>query len=241
MSTLFSTYYDKLIAHASAQFVNLVQTRKCIEDCLKTEKIKDYPTPFEQSSSGIGGSTKKNFSNKRNEKNEKEVMQFLNRLPSTSSYMLRTLPQRTISVLNTNCGQGTIMVDNYPFSIVKTYHLSIGFAKRTEKKKWTMQTYRSRFVPGIPWRGFTRPMTSLECETNNIYHRFKVSKKADHVRRHGRHGKCKDKSNPSTSDNISESPRSSESKMIREGVRRDFPKEKDMYLEFLKQNQDVSA
>lgn len=71
MSTMTSTYYDKLIGHASVLFAKLVQTEKRIEDGLKIRKINDYQTLFKQSFSGTGGSTKKNFSNKRNEKNEK--------------------------------------------------------------------------------------------------------------------------------------------------------------------------
>lgn len=38
MSTLFSTYYDKLIGQTSASFAKLVQTREHIEDSLKIEK-----------------------------------------------------------------------------------------------------------------------------------------------------------------------------------------------------------
>lgn len=48
MSTLSSTYYDRLIGHIDASFANLVQTGEQIEDGLKTGKIKDYQTLFEQ-------------------------------------------------------------------------------------------------------------------------------------------------------------------------------------------------
>lgn len=47
MSTLSSTYYDRLIGHTNALFANLVQTAEHIEDGLKTKKIKDYQTLFE--------------------------------------------------------------------------------------------------------------------------------------------------------------------------------------------------
>lgn len=73
MSTLSSTYYDRLIGHAGASFANLVQTGERIEDGLKTGKIKDYQTLFEQSSHGIGGSMKKNFSAPRTEDSKQEV------------------------------------------------------------------------------------------------------------------------------------------------------------------------
>lgn len=46
MSTLFSTYYDRLIGQASASFTNLVQIGEYIEDGLKIEKIIDYQTLF---------------------------------------------------------------------------------------------------------------------------------------------------------------------------------------------------
>lgn len=72
MSTLSLTYYDRLIGHAGASFSNLFQTGERIEDGLNTEKIKDYQKPFDQSSR-VGASTKKNFPNKRNDNNEKEV------------------------------------------------------------------------------------------------------------------------------------------------------------------------
>lgn len=73
MSTLSSTYYDRLIGHARASFPNLIQIEEHIEDELKTEKLKDYQNLFEQSSNGTGGPIKRNFSNQRSEKNEKEV------------------------------------------------------------------------------------------------------------------------------------------------------------------------
>lgn len=44
MSILSSSYYDRLIGDASTSFPNLVQTQKCIEDGLKTDKIKKYQT-----------------------------------------------------------------------------------------------------------------------------------------------------------------------------------------------------
>lgn len=48
-----------LIVHASASFAYLVQTEERIKDGLTNEKIEDYQTHFEQSSSGMGSSTKK--------------------------------------------------------------------------------------------------------------------------------------------------------------------------------------
>lgn len=42
MSTMPSSYYDRLIGHASASFANLVQSRKRIGDDLKTKRSKDY-------------------------------------------------------------------------------------------------------------------------------------------------------------------------------------------------------
>lgn len=73
MNTLSSIYYDRLIGHAGASFANLVQTGERIEDGLKTEKIKDYQTLFEQSPRGTGGSIKKNVSTSRSRNDEKEV------------------------------------------------------------------------------------------------------------------------------------------------------------------------
>lgn len=54
-----STYYDRLIGQASISFANLVHNEECVEDELKTGKIKDYHAIFEQSSIRIGGLTKK--------------------------------------------------------------------------------------------------------------------------------------------------------------------------------------
>lgn len=42
MSTLASSYYNRLTGYAGASFVSLVQTGERIEDGLKTGKIKDY-------------------------------------------------------------------------------------------------------------------------------------------------------------------------------------------------------
>lgn len=72
MSTLLSTYDDELIGHASVSFTNLVQTGESIEHGLKTHKIKDDHTLFEQSSNEVGGSTRRPFPHKKNE-SEKEV------------------------------------------------------------------------------------------------------------------------------------------------------------------------
>lgn len=60
MSALSSTYYEKLIGHASASFVNLIQTEKSAYG-FKIGKIKGYQIFFEQSPSGTDGSRKKNF------------------------------------------------------------------------------------------------------------------------------------------------------------------------------------
>lgn len=73
MSTLSSTYYDRLIGHADASFANLVQIRECIEDGPKTGKIKDYQKLFKQSSNSTRGSTKRKFSNQKNKKSKTEV------------------------------------------------------------------------------------------------------------------------------------------------------------------------
>lgn len=73
MGTLLSTYYDQLIAHESTSFDKLVQTNGWIEDGFKTRKLKDYHILFEQSLSGTGGSPKKNFSNRKNDKTEEDV------------------------------------------------------------------------------------------------------------------------------------------------------------------------
>lgn len=71
MSTLSSTYYDRLISHAGASFANLVQTREVDRGRNQDMKIKHYQTLFEQLHDGTSSSTKKNFSNKKNDKNEK--------------------------------------------------------------------------------------------------------------------------------------------------------------------------
>lgn len=47
VSTLFLTYYGKLIGHANASCANLVQTGECIADSLKTSKINKYQMYFE--------------------------------------------------------------------------------------------------------------------------------------------------------------------------------------------------
>lgn len=73
MSTLSSTYYDRLIGLGSSSFANLVKIGERIEDGLKIEKIKDYQRLFYQSSDSTCGSTKKNFTNSQNDKSEKEV------------------------------------------------------------------------------------------------------------------------------------------------------------------------
>lgn len=68
MSTLSSTYYNRLIGHAGASFANLVHIWERIEDNLKTGKIKDYQTLVNQSPNGAGSSTKRKFPNKKNDK-----------------------------------------------------------------------------------------------------------------------------------------------------------------------------
>lgn len=73
MSTLSAIYYDRLIGHVGASFVNLVQIGERIEDTLKIEKIKDCQTLFEQSPGGASSSVKRNFPNRKNDRNEKEV------------------------------------------------------------------------------------------------------------------------------------------------------------------------
>lgn len=91
MSTLSSTYYDRLIGHASTLFTNPVETENRIEDDPKIKKIKDYQTLFEQSLSGTRGSRKK-FSNKRNEKNEKEDHAISGLAPRYHHSYARSLP-----------------------------------------------------------------------------------------------------------------------------------------------------
>lgn len=73
MSTLSSSYYDRLIGHVGVSFAYLVQTGERIEDGLKTGKIKDYQTLFEQPLRGIRGSIKKIFSALDTENREREV------------------------------------------------------------------------------------------------------------------------------------------------------------------------
>lgn len=81
MSILSSTYYDRIIVHASASFSNLVQTGELIEDDLKTGKIKDYQAFFEKLPSGVEEANKKTFPNKKNEKGEKEVYSISSHAP----------------------------------------------------------------------------------------------------------------------------------------------------------------
>lgn len=92
VSTMFSTYYDRIIGNRSASFANLAQTGEQIEDGLKTEKFMDYYTLFEQSSSGTRGSTKKCFSTQKVEKGEKEVHSFQGRRPDINNSMVILLP-----------------------------------------------------------------------------------------------------------------------------------------------------
>lgn len=72
MSMLSLTYYYRFIGHAGASFANLVQTWKYIEDWLKTGNLRTTES-FLNSYQTAREDRKRNFSNQRNEKNEKEV------------------------------------------------------------------------------------------------------------------------------------------------------------------------
>lgn len=104
------TYYDRLTGYASTSFFNLDKKGERIEDSVKTEKIKDYQTLFERSSSDTLRSTRKIFPNKKYEKNKKEVHFISSQAPRhQSSYVQpapsirylhhRVCPQLTLPVL----------------------------------------------------------------------------------------------------------------------------------------------
>lgn len=131
--------------------------------------------------------------------------------------------------------QGTITTDNDSFSTIETYHADCQFYKANGKGKVNYADVSSTISVRHPLAGFTRPITPLKCGTINAYHRFEVPKKGgtkkpiifhasgDMVR----HGEHKGESSSSASCGVSESQRSPESNLIREGMGKDFRRAKD--------------
>lgn len=89
MGTLSSTYYDRLIGHVGALFVNLVQTGERIEDGLKTGKIKDYEILFDQSPIGEGSSMKRVSPTRKSTKMTKKSTPSLHQPLDTNRQALR--------------------------------------------------------------------------------------------------------------------------------------------------------
>lgn len=91
MSILSSTYYDKLIGHVNASFVNLVQIGEALKAVLRPIKSRII-IQYLNRHRVAEGSTKKNFLNRRSEKNEKSYIRLLDQLPDSSSHMLSPFP-----------------------------------------------------------------------------------------------------------------------------------------------------
>lgn len=97
MSTLTSTYNDRLIDHAGASFPNLVQIGEWIEDSLKTENINDYQKLFVQSPNGAGSSAKKNFLAGGVTKVKRKSILSLHQLTDTNNHMHLPRPSTRLS------------------------------------------------------------------------------------------------------------------------------------------------
>lgn len=135
-------------------------------------------------------------------------------------------------MLNTSCrrAQWIITAVNDPFSVVETYHAESRFYKANGKGKVDDVDIPTTITVRHPLTGFTHPITPLKCGTIDTYHRFEVPKKGGveksiifhALEDMDRHGKYRGKSRPCTSCNMSESQRSAEAIMIREGMEKDF-------------------